>query len=217
MTDFAARRIMMVDTQVRPSDVTKFPIIEAMLAIPRESFVPAAMVEAAYVGETLEIAPGRVLLEPRTLTKMLDALDLRANELALDLGAGLGYSSAVMAQLAEAVIAVEPIEALAVDAEAALESVGASNVVVERVPLTEGAPRHGPYDVIAVQGGIEFFPEALTDQLKEGGRVAAIFMDNALGVVRIGVKRQGVIRWRDAFNAAAPVLDGFAKERAFAL
>ena len=217
MTDFAARRIMMVDTQVRPSDVTKFPIIEAMLAIPREQFVPASMMEAAYVGETLEIAPGRVLLEARTLAKMLDALDLRANELVLDLGAGLGYSSAVMAQLAEAVIAVEPIEALAEDAEAALESAGASNVVVEQLPLTEGAPRHGPYDVIAVQGGIEFFPEALTDQLKEGGRVAAIFMDNALGVVRVGVKRQGVIRWRDAFNAAAPVLEGFAKERAFAL
>jgi len=217
MSDFAARRQMMVDTQVRPSDVTKFPIIEAMLAIPRENFVPSAMVEAAYVGETLEIAPGRVLLEPRTLTKMLDALDLRANELVLDLAAGLGYSSAVMAQLAEAVIAVEPIESLADDAEAALESIGASNVVVERLPLAGGAPRHGPYDVIAVQGGIEVFPDALTDQMKEGGRVAAIFMDNALGVVRIGVKRQGVIRWRDAFNAAAPVLEGFAKERVFAL
>ncbi|WP_333826939.1 protein-L-isoaspartate O-methyltransferase family protein [Pararhodobacter sp.] len=217
MTDFAARRIMMVDTQVRPSDVTKFPIIEAMLAIPREQFVPASMMEAAYVGETLEIAPGRVLLEARTLAKMLDALDLRANELVLDLGAGLGYSSAVMAQLAEAVIAVEPIESLADDAEAALEAVGASNVVVERLMPAEGAPRHGPYDVIVVQGGVEQFPEALADQLKEGGRTAAIFMDRALGVVRIGVKRQGVIRWRDAFNAAAPVLDGFAKERAFAL
>lgn len=217
MTDFATRRLMMVDTQVRPSDVTKFPIIDAMLAIPREKFVPAAMVEAAYIGENLEIAPGRVLLEPRTLTKMLDALYPRANELVLDLGVGLGYSSAVMARLAEAVIAVEPIEALADDAEAALESEGASNVIVERLPLTEGAPRHGPYDVITVQGGIEVFPDALTDQLKEGGRVAAVFMDGALGVVRIGVKRQGVIRWRDAFNATAPVLEGFAKERVFAL
>ncbi len=217
MTDFAARRLMMVDTQVRPSDVTKFPIIDAMLNIPRESFVPSTMVEAAYVGETLEIAPGRVLLEPRTLTKMLDALDLQPDELVLDLAAGLGYSSAVMAQLAEAVIAVEPIESLADDAEAALEGVGASNVVVERLPLVEGAPRHGPYDVIVVQGGVEVFPETLSEQLKEGGRVAAIFMDGALGVVRIGVKRQGIIRWRDAFNAAAPVLEGFNKERAFAL
>lgn len=217
MTDFAARRLMMVDTQVRPSDVTKFPIIEAMLAIPRESFVPAPLVELAYIGETIEIAPGRVLLEPRALTKMLDALALQANELVLDLAVGMGYSSAVIAQLAEAVIAVEPIESLADDAEAALESIGASNVVVERLPLAEGAPRHGPYDVIIVQGGVEVFPSALTDQLKEGGRAAAIFMDNALGVVRIGVKRHGVIRWRDAFNAAAPVLEAFAKERAFAL
>ncbi|MCC5968439.1 MAG: protein-L-isoaspartate O-methyltransferase [Pararhodobacter sp.] len=217
MTDFAARRTVMVDTQVRPSDVTKFPIIEAMLLIPREAFVPAAMVEAAYVGETMTFAPGRVLLEARTLAKMLDALDLHGNELVLDIGAGLGYSSAVMARLAEAVIAVEPDESLAEDAEAALESVGASNVVVERQPLTEGAPRHGPYDVIVVQGGVETIPQALADQLKEGGRAGALFMDGALGVVRVGVKRQGVIRWRDSFNAAAPVLDGFAKERVFAL
>jgi len=217
MPDFAARRTMMVDTQVRPSDVTKFPIIEAMLAIPRERFVPASMVEAAYVGENLIIAPGRVLLEPRTLAKMLDALDLRSNELVLDLGAGLGYSSAVIARLAEAVIAVEPDEGLAEDAEAALEAVGASNVVVERMALAEGAPRHGPYDVILVQGGIEDFPPALADQLKEGGRAAGVFMEGALGVVRIGIKRQGVIRWRDAFNASAPVLDGFGKVHAFAL
>lgn len=217
MTDFAARRTMMVDTQVRPSDVTKFPIIEAMLATPREVFVPASMVEAAYVGETLTIAPGRVLLEARTLAKMLDSLDLQGNELVLDLAAGLGYSSAVMARLAEAVIAVEPIETLAEDAEAALETAGASNVVVERQPLTEGAPRHGPYDAIVVQGGVEIFPQALADQLKEGGRAVAVFMDGALGVVRLGIKRQGVIRWRDIFNAAAPVLDGFSKERAFAL
>lgn len=217
MPDFKARRTMMVDTQVRPSDVTKFPIIEAMLAVPRERFVPESMAEAAYVGETLTIAPGRVLLEPRTLAKMLDALDLRSDELVLDLGAALGYSSAVMARLAEAVIAVEPDEGLATEAEAALDAVGASNVVVERMALAEGAPRHGPYDVIVVEGGIEAFPPALGDQLKEGGRVAGVFMDGTLGVVRVGVKRQGVIRWRDAFNAAAPVLDGFARAREFAL
>ena len=216
MTDFAARRIMMVDTQVRPSDVTKFPIIEAMLAIPRENFVPAAMVEAAYVGETLEIAPGRVLLEPRTLTKMLDALDLRANELVLDLGAGLGYSSAVMAQLAEAVIAVEPIEALAEDAEAALESAGASNVVVEQLPLTEGAPRHGPYDVIAVQGGIELFPEALTDQLKEGGlMIVPVGASGGRGeqkLVRIERTAEGVKREELLPVRFVPLVEGVAKE-----
>lgn len=217
MTDFASRRLMMVDTQVRPSDVTKFPLIEAMLAIPREKFVPAAMVELAYLGDTFEIAPDRILLEPRALTKMLDTLALQSDELVLDLAVGMGYSSAVIARVAKTVIAVEPVGALADAAEAALASIGASNVIVERGPLIEGAPQHGPYDAMIVQGGIELFPDTLTDQLKEGGRVAAIFMENALGVVRIGVKRQGVIRWRDAFNAAAPVLEAFTAEREFAL
>lgn len=217
MSDFAARRTMMVDTQVRPSDVTKFPVIEAMLAIPRERFVPDSQKEAAYVGETLVLAPGRVLLEARTLAKMLDALDLQADELVLDLGAGMGYSSAVMARLAEAVIALEPIDELADEAETAIAATGANNVIVERAPLAEGAPRHGPYDVIVVQGGIEVFPETLAEQLKDGGRVAAVFMEGALGVVRIGVRRQGVMRWRDAFNAAAPVIEGFERKRSFAL
>ena len=103
MIDFAQRRTMMVDTQVRPNDVTKFPIIEAMLAIPREVFVPGAQREAAYVGGNVEIAPGRVVLEARTLAKMLDALDIRPSDLVLDVGCGLGYSTAVIARMAEAV------------------------------------------------------------------------------------------------------------------
>ena len=86
MADYATRRIMMVDTQVRPSDVTKFPIIDAMLAVPRETFVPDALREAAYVGENLDLAPGRVLLEARTLAKMLDALDLSPGDLVLHVG-----------------------------------------------------------------------------------------------------------------------------------
>ena len=217
MPDFATRRTMMVDTQVRPSDVTKLPIIEAMLAIPRERFVPGALSEAAYVGENIALGSGRVLLDPRTLSKMLDALDIRQDELVLDVAAGTGYSSAVIAHLAQAVVALEADSSLADDAEAALEAIGATNVVVERGEAAAGAAAHGPYDAIVVQGGVEEFPAALVDQLKDGGRVAAIFMEGALGSVRVGVKHGGVIRWRDSFNAAAPVLDGFAAARSFAL
>ena len=100
MTDFAARRRMMVDTQVRPSDVTKFPIISAMLAVPREDFVPAAKREAAYMSENIDLGEGRVVLEPRTFAKMLDALDITGKELVLDVGSALGYSSAVIAHMA---------------------------------------------------------------------------------------------------------------------
>jgi len=217
MPDFAFRRTMMVDTQVRPSDVTKLPIIESMLSIPRERFVPAALVEAAYVGENLHLGGGRVLLDARTLAKMLDALDIRPVDLVLDVAAATGYSSAVIARMAEAVVAVEPDEALAAEAETVLDSIGATNVVVECRPAAEGAPAHGPYDAMLVQGGVETFPEALAAQLKDGGRVAALFIDGPLGVVRVGVKAGASIRWRDAFNAAAPVLEGFSRPRAFAL
>jgi protein-L-isoaspartate(D-aspartate) O-methyltransferase len=217
MTDFAARRTMMVDTQVRPSDVTKFPIIEAMLAVPREVYVPRAQREAAYMGENLSITPRRVMLEARTLAKLLDALDVQPDEMVLDLGAGLGYSAAVIARLAEAVIAVEEDAELAAEAERLLSAQGVDNVAVVAGPLVSGAAKHGPYDVITLQGGVETVPGSLVDQLKEGGRIGCVFMEGALGVARVGYKVDGVITWRFVFNAAAPVLPGFEARPGFVL
>lgn len=217
MTDFAERRRMMVDTQVRPSDVTKYPIIEAMLAVPRESFVPDAQREAAYADQNVELAAGRVMLEPRTLAKILDALDIQNDELVLDVGCGLGYSTAVAARVAQMVIGVEEDETLGGDVQSQLSDTGIDNAVVHIGPMTEGAAEHGPYDVIMVQGGVEQIPAPLLDQLRDGGRIAAIFMTGALGEVKIGYKTKDQISWRFAFNAGAPVLPGFAKAREFAL
>lgn len=217
MTDYAARRTMMVDTQIRPSDVTKFPIIEAMLSVPREDFVPADRIEAAYVGDNVSLGGARVILEPRTLAKMLDALEVQPDDLVMDLGAGLGYSAAVIARMAAAVIAVEEDEALAEDAQAALTRAGADNVILHTGPLAEGAAAHGPYDVIVLEGAVEHMPDAILAQLKEGGRIAALFAEGELGVVRIGYKIDGEMNWRFAFNAGAPVLPGFERHRAFTL
>lgn len=217
MSNFTARRTMMVDTQVRPSDVTKFPIIDAMLTVAREDFVPSVQREAAYLGENLDLGQGRVLLEPRTLAKMLDALAISKDELVLDVGCAMGYSSAIIARMAEAVVAVESDEAMAVEAQEGLSQTGSDNVVVHVGPLNEGAPKHGPYDVIIVQGGVVEVPAALTAQLKDGGRIACLFMQGALGEVRIGHKRADHISWRMAFNAGAPVLDGFARQAEFQL
>ncbi len=217
MTDFAARRRMMVDTQVRPSDVTKYPIIDAMLSVPREMFVPDALRDVAYAGEDLELEGGRVLLEPRTLAKMLETLDLGEDDLVMDIGSAFGYSAAVIARLAQAVIAVEEDEAMAGEAQALLSQVGADNAVVHQGPLAAGAAEHGPYDVIIIEGGIEEVPAALLDQLKDGGRIACIFLEGALGEVRIGYKSGDNLTWRFEFNAAAPILPGFRTQQAFAL
>ena len=217
MSDFAARRVMMVDTQVRPSDVTKFPIIDAMLTVERENFVPSERREAAYVDGNLALSLGRVLLEPRTLAKMLDALNLQNDELVLDIGSGYGYSAAIIAHIAQAVVALEADEAMVADAPTVLSDAGADSVIMNAGPLEAGVAEHGPYDVITIQGGVEELPVAIIDQLKEGGRIATLFMTGALGEVRIGRKIDGQMNWRLAFNASAPVLPGFSKARDFAL
>lgn len=217
MTDFTDRRRMMVDTQIRPSDVTKYPIIDAFLSVPREIFVPDAQREAAYAGEDLILEDGRVMLEPRTLAKILDALNITGDELVLDVGCGYGYSSAIAARMAQAVIAVEENEAMAAEAQALLSEAGADNAVLHTGLLADGAAEHGPYDVILVQGGVGELPLALKNQLKDGGRMACIFMDGALGEVRVAYKTGDKLTWRFDFNAAAPVLPGFEKQAAFAL
>ena len=217
MSEFATRRVMMVDTQVRPSDVTKFPIIDAMLSVPRETFVPDDKREVAYVGENLALAPGRVVLEARTLAKLLDALDVQPGDLVLDLGCGLGYSTAVIARLAETVVAVEEDEALAADAQRILSEEGVDNAVVMTGRLAEGAAKCAPYDVITLEGGVEVMPETLLAQLKDGGRIGAVFMDGAVGTAKVGYKIDGRMTWRPVFNAAAPVLPGFRKAQGFTL
>ncbi len=213
MSEFATRRVMMVDTQVRPSDVTKFPIIAAMLTVPRESYVPEVMREAAYVGQNIDIAHRRVVLEARSFAKLLDMLDIQRGERVLDLGCGLGYSAAVIAEIGGDVVAVEEDAAMAASAKAAL----AGRATVVAGPLAAGAAGQGSFDIIIVQGAVEVVPETLLTQLKEGGRIAAIFMAGALGTARVGYKLDGAVNWRSIFNATAPILPGFEATRGFVL
>ncbi|WP_170418001.1 protein-L-isoaspartate O-methyltransferase family protein [Ruegeria atlantica] len=217
MTDFAARRRTMVDTQIRPSDVTKFPIIDAMLTVKRENFVPDAQREAAYVEGLIELGDGRCMLEPRTLAKMLDILNISNDELVLDIAPALGYSTAVAARMAQLVVAVEEDENLASESQSILMEADADNAIVHVGPLEQGAPEHGPYDVIVIQGGVEQVPDALIAQLKDHGRIACLFVEGALGTVRIGHKSGDRVTWRDAFNANAPILQAFSTNRVFSL
>ncbi|MEO6298979.1 MAG: protein-L-isoaspartate O-methyltransferase [Paracoccaceae bacterium] len=213
MSEFSTRRVMMVDTQVRPSDVTKFPIIAAMLVVPREIYLPAAMREVAYVGLNIDIADRRVVLEARSLAKMLDILDIQPGERVLDLGCGFGYSSAVIAEIGGEVVGVEEDTAMAADARATLS--GKATVIIG--PIVAGAITQGPYDVMILQGAVETVPDALLTQLKEGGRIAAIFMSGALGTAKVGYKLDGEVSWRPIFNATAPILPGFEAKRGFVL
>ncbi len=207
----------MVDTQVRPADVSKFPIIDALLHVERERFVPDSWRDACYVGENVELGNNRVIFEPRTLAKMLEALDVQPNELVLNVGAAYGYTAAVLARLGEAVVALEEDEALAKDAETALGEAGVDSAAVVTNPLVEGCPKLGPFDKILVEGGVGTLPEALIDQLAEGGRITVLFMEKRLGICKIGYKIDGEMTWRQIFNAGAPVIPGFETKSTFAL
>lgn len=215
MTDFSAARTTMVDCQVRPSDVTKYPIIDALLTVPREEFVPSAKRSVAYMGEHISLGRSRVLLDARTFAKMLDTVNIQPDEMVLDLGCGFGYSSAVIAKMAEAVVAVEPDEAMAKEASELLATHGADNAMVVTAELADGAPKHGPYCVIMLQGAAESIPSAVTDQLKVGGRIIAIRQTDGMGQCKIGLKRDTGIDWRAAFAASAPTLPGFEKAAEF--
>jgi protein-L-isoaspartate(D-aspartate) O-methyltransferase len=215
MADFAQRRRTMVDTQIRPSDVTSFPVIDAMLNVPREMFVPDAARDLAYLGGPVPLNASRQLMEPRSIAKMLEALDVTPSDLVLEIAPGLGYTTALLARMAEAVVAVEEDADLAREAEAVLSAQEVDNAAVLTGPLVEGSARNGPYDAIVVFAGVEEMPQAILDQLKEGGRIAALFMDGPLGEVRLGHKAHGVVSWRMEFNATAPILAGFARAPGF--
>ena len=205
----------MVDGQIRPSDVTKYPIIDAMLKIPREEFVPAGKRSAAYLGDHISVKPGRVILDPRTLAKMLDCLNIRPNELVLDIGSMLGYSTAIVARMAEVVVALEEIEGMTEEAEQLLVRESVDNAVTVQGKLIDGAPQHGPYDAIVIQGGIEQLPGSISGQLKDGGRIGALFIQGVTGEFRIGFKHGEILNWHSEFNATAPVLPGFNAETGF--
>ncbi|MDO5648186.1 protein-L-isoaspartate O-methyltransferase [Paracoccus sp. (in: a-proteobacteria)] len=217
MQDFAASRTMMVDTQVRPNDVTKFPVIEAMLSVPREHFVPDAQRHVAYSEDDLAVGHGRIMLAPRSFSKMIDGLDIQPTDLVLHIGAGLGYSAAVLARMAQAVVAIDDQPELVAEAQRRLAQVGADNAVVTQAELAAGAPGQAPFDAILIEGAVQDVPAAVLDQLADGGRIAALFMDGALGTVRIGHKVAGQVSWRFAFNATAALVPGFERRKEFVL
>jgi len=213
--NFSQARTAMVDSQVRPNDVTKYSIIAALLNTERENFVPEAMRSVAYADAPISLDDGRVLLDARVFSKLLDALNIQPTDFVLDIGCGLGYSTAILAQLAEAVIGVEEDAMMARTAADNLVAAQADNAVIEEGSLVAGAKKHGPYDVVMIQGAVENLPKALAAQIKDGGRIGVIFNENGVGTARIGIKSGDVISWRDTFNADAPVLPGFENAPGF--
>ncbi len=215
MADFAASRRMMVDGQVRTNDVTDPRLITAMLEVPRERFVPRELQPLAYLDRDLAVGPGRALVKPMVLAKLIQAVNVGEHDLVLVVGCATGYSSAVLARLADAVVGLEEDAALARTANETLSAVDAPNVAVVSGPLAAGWPSQGPYDVILLNGAVEVIPEALLGQLKEGGRLVAVVGTRPMAKATLYRSDSGRVSAQPLFDAAAPALPGFAKPPAF--
>ena len=220
-TNFRVARENMVKSQVQPTDVTDYAIIDAMLDIPRERFVPPAKRFAAYVDEDLDISaaargPGpRYLLEPSPFAKLVQLAAISPTDTVLDVACNTGYSTAVIGRLCGSVIGVEEDAGLVSFATEALLELGADNAVVVESRPRDGYPKEAPYDAIVIEGAVEEVPDALLEQLRDGGRLVAVVGYGQAGRARLFVKDNGLVSSRPVFNAALPALEGFARERGF--
>jgi protein-L-isoaspartate(D-aspartate) O-methyltransferase len=221
MSDFNMQRLNMVESQVRPSDVTDQRIIRAMLDVPRELFVPAETASMAYIDDPVPVAVGprgsgqRCLLPPRTLAKLLQLLEIGPQSVVLDVGSATGYSTAVLARLAQRVVALEADHDLARAAAANLDQLGAGNAVVIEGPLAAGAPAHGRFDAILINGAVPSVPPALLDELADEGRLAAVLRRGPLCRAYIWRRSGGTVDGQPAFEAAAAPLPGFEEPAEF--
>lgn len=220
MSDFATARQNMVDCQVRPSDVTDIRVIDAMLAVPRENFVPKDRRALAYLDLDLVVsdpsAPKRSLLKPALLARLLQASEIGAGDNVLVVGCASGYSVAVAARLAKQVVGTEPDAALAASAGASLSALGSGNARVIEAASPEGCAASGPYDVILVEGATEVVPEALYAQLAEGGRLVGVMAVDGVQRAMLVTRSGNDFGSRILFDASAPVLPGFARRPEFA-
>ncbi len=219
-TEFSELRAKMVDGQLRTTDVNSLPLLSAMLAVPRELFVPETRSALAYLDDDVLISGrdghgARYLMEPSPFAKLVQLAEIGPHDRVLDVGTGTGYSAAVLSRLAKSVVALESDATLADKAEVTLAQLGCGNVSVVRGPLQAGHEAGGPYDAIVVEGGVQELPPALKAQLAEGGRLVVIEGRGNAGVARIYLKSMGIATGRPVFNAAVKPLPGFERAPAF--
>ncbi len=216
MIDYAAARLTMVDSQLRPNGVTDGAVLGAFLAVPRERFVPPALHGIAYVDDDLPLGGGRALMEPMVLARLLQAAAIGARERVLEVGAASGYGSAVIARLAAEVVAVESDPGLLGTAKTRLRELGVANAQLVEGSLTQGHPAAAPYNVIVFEGAIARVPDAIAAQLAEGGRLVAVVQEGeSIGQAMLMTRTAGILSHRPIFDAATPLLPGFQAAPSF--
>ena len=215
MTDFTAARLNMIESQVRPNGITDRRIIAAMERIPRELFVPESRRAVAYMDEDVALEPSspqpRALIESMAFARMLQHAAVKPTDKLLIVGAGTGYGAAVTASLAAETVALECDPGLAAEARRNLE--GTANVKLVEGPLEAGVPADAPYDVIVAEGRVEEVPQALIDQLADGGRLVAVVGEADMAQAVVHTRSGTAIAVRQVFDASIAALPGMKKKK----
>ena len=212
MTDFALARRNMIDGQLRPNRVTNAPLLAVIGELPRERFLPDAMRSVAYADDDVPLGDGRYLMEPMVLARLIQALQPRPEDRALVVASGRGYGAALMARLVHSVVAVESAPLLLAAAEQTAKELSITGIKQTAGKLEQGAAASAPYDVILIEGAVQIVPQAIFDQLAEGGRLTTVVAGppGALGVAQLFMKEGGTASGRPLFDAGTPSLPGFA-------
>lgn len=215
MTDLAKARALMVEAQVRTNDVTDSRVLEAMSRLPRERFVPEAQRHLAYSDACVPLGGERYLLDPRSFAKLAQLAEISDQDRVLDVACGFGYSTAVFAAMAREVVGLEENASLADEATRAMREYGVGRAKIVQGALESGHAAGAPYDVVFVNGAVQQIPPTLNAQVREGGRLIAIFRDGPVGKAHFCVQRGGALSHRVAFDATVPPLPRFERSRSF--
>jgi len=213
--DFAAARRKMVASQIRTNKVTDSLVSDAMEAVPREYFVPAERRTLAYLDEDLPVAKGRFLMEPMALARLLQLADIETGDKALVVGAGTGYSAAVLARIAQSVVVLENDTDLADKASKIMTELVIPNVTVVRGELASGVPSKAPFDVILIDGAVTEIPAPLKAQLRDGGRLVAVVRSGPIGRATLVTRVGDAYGSRADFDLVTPFLPEFAPQPKF--
>lgn len=211
--EFAVMRHAMVASQLRTSGVNDPRVVEVMAQVPRERFVPADQARFAYGDTGVPLPGGRRLNPPLATGRLLTAAQIEPTDRVLLVGGAGGYTAAVLAQLAARVTVVEADPTLV--ASALLALAGVTNVSVVEASLEAGAPDHGPYDLLVIDGAVEAVPDALADQVAPGGRIVSGIVDRGLTRLASGRRTSGGARLVNFLDIDCAVLPGFARPRSF--
>jgi protein-L-isoaspartate(D-aspartate) O-methyltransferase len=213
MTDFTLARRNMIDGQLRPNRVNNTQLLAVIADLPRERFLPVGLQSVAYADDDVPLGNGRCLMEPMVLARLIQTLQPQPQDKALVVASGPGYGTALLARLVKSVVAVEADAGLAGSAEQTIRELGITNVRQLTGKMEDGHTAEGPYDVILIEGAVQYVPTAILGQLAEGGRLGTVIAAASAGgqgVAQLMVKEGGVASGRPIFDAGTPALPGFA-------